>query len=1500
MERKFSRIISGIMSVVMFVFSVVNIPGFAAVDTENAIEDILDITALSVTLGGEELTNETVIDSSKLDQELKILFEWELNVAGYEPPVTFKYDLSENLQNITISPSSLDVTDASYYVDGQTLYITLKDGYDGRSGKYTLSGELELQAGDLNSDNRVVIQAMDKIVTPTAPALVSGLWAYKSAGSFTYDEGTGKYYQHFDINIGNNSSTAAATDVYVTDTFLYDASGVFADGAMQNLTVGGVPASASSGDKISVGDIAAGGSVVISYDLEVSAEKALEGKDKSNKAVIEYNNGSDTETTETTGWANPSLPSVSKSGQYNESAKNITWTVTVYPNMLKNGEFTFSLSDRPDGTVITAAALAAAIGNGAQANGDGTVSVPSTAFTKDGDNYTLTYTTSVSDDFCGTIFGVHVNNHAEVTFTVDEEDYTYSTDNGVTIPGTSGEYLTKTAGTMDANGVMDWTVVLTVPNDASISEITFWDTAANQGVHKIDYTSFEFTLDGASADFTVTPKGDDNFNIDFGEYYPNDVEDIIGKTLVIKYKTTADTSKPNYDSLSYLNTSQVWIKNSEYKQVDRTATAVISPDLSVSKTGRTASYNDEKGVITWDIKITNTSGIVLVPGDTITIEDTIPADHHYIDNIWLTGVSLNGASNQPTISADINGQTVTFTITFSGNSVDAFNNGQQLSIWYSTAMDAEKYSEFVLESANGATLAVDNVATVNVGSVSAEVEGTVYLTADHSKLIDKKCPSQTPGNNYTFTATYTLNVNQEKLDIVPGSDTITVTDQLGYWMELSGVPSINPSAGASYTYDAETRTIVFTLKDNTAYNISYNVSGKQLPVDHEVDDSYLDDLFSNTVILSGEGNTSVSDSFMLDSETFKSEGTYTYQVILKGEKTWADTNYTAARPKKVEIKINYVKYNVLDQLVEEGQLIESVIVQPDGAGKWEYTVSGLLSMDKECNTYVYSIEEVTVDGYKVEYSTPDSTSSATTINLKNTFTAADKEYGSVRVNKVWDDDDDAEGKRPASITVKLTNVSTGEEKTAAIGNEGFALFEKLPLYTYSRDADDNLVRTPCVYKVSEVSVAGYTTTYSVSGEFKLIDTPVPNLTVETPKVVTITNTLEAEETTTEETTEPEETTTSEETTSSEETTTAPEETTTSEETTTAPEETTSSETTTSVPEETTSSETTTSVPEETTSSEATTSAPEETTSSETTTSVPEETTSSETTTSAPEETTSSEATTSAPEETTSSEATTSAPEETTTSEETTTTPKVTTTSEETTTTPKVTTTSEETTTTPKVTTTSEETTTTPKVTTTSEETTTTPKVTTSSEETTTTPKVTTTSEETTTTPKVTTTSEETTTTPRVTTSSEETTTTPKVTTSSSSQTTRPVSTTSGRPVVTTTTTTAAKTTTVEETTTTTSESEEVTTASEVDSTTVTEPDATTTTEYDTDTVTTLPADDDDMFSDSGDYDDNLEQDTGSSNNYEENPNTGVTVPFTMVAALAFGAYAALPRRKKNK
>ncbi len=1420
MERKFSRIISGIMSVVMFVFSVVNIPGFAAVDTENAIEDILDITALSVTLGGEELTNETVIDSSKLNQELKILFEWELNVAGYDPPVTFKYDLSENLQNITISPSSLDVTDASYYVDGQTLYITLKDGYDGRSGKYTLSGELDLQAGDLNSDNRVVIQAMDKVITPTAPALVSGLWAYKSAGSFTYDEGTGKYYQHFDINIGNNSSTAAATDVYVTDTFLYDASGVFADGTMQNLTVGGVPASASSGDKIPVGDIDAGGSVVVSYDLEVSAEKALAGKDKSNKAVIEYNSGSGTETTETTGWANPSLPSVSKSGQYDEAAKNITWTVTVYPNMLKNGEFTFSLSDRPDGTVITAAALAAAIGNGAQANGDGTVSVPSTAFTKNGDNYTLTYTTSVSDDYCGTIFGVHVNNHADATFTVDDEDYTYSTDNGVTIPGTAGEYLSKTAGTMDANGVMDWTVVLTVPNDASISEITFWDTTANQGVHKVDYTSFEFTLDGASADFTVTPKGDDNFNIDFGEYYPNDVEAIIGKTLVIKYKTTADTTNPDFDMLSYLNTSHVWIKNSEYKQVDRTASAVISPDLSVSKTGRTASYNDEKGVITWDIKITNTSGIVLVPGDTITIEDTIPADHHYIDNIWLTGVSLNGASNQPTISAVVNGQTVTFTITFSGNSVDAFNNGQQLGIWYSTAMDAEKYSEFVLESANGATLAVENVATVNVGSVSAEVEGTVYLTADHSKLIDKKCPSQTPGNNYTFTATYTLDVNQEKLDIVPGSDTITVTDQLGYWMELSGVPSITPSAGASYTYDAETRTIVFTLKDNTTYNISYSVSGKQLPVDHEVDDSYLDDLFSNTVILSGEGNNSVSDSFMLDSETFKSEGTYTYQVTLKGEKTWADTNYSAARPKKVEIKINYVKYNVLDQLVEEGQLTQSVVVQPDGAGKWEYTVSGLVSMDKECNTYVYSIEEVTVDGYKVEYSTPDSTSSATTINLKNTFTAADKEYGSVRVNKVWDDDDDAEGKRPASITVKLTNVSTGDEKTATIGNEGFVLFEKLPLYTYSRDADDNLVRTPCVYKVSEVSVVGYTTTYSVSGEFKLIDTPVPNLTVETPKVVTITNTLEAEETTTEETTEPEETTTSEETTSSEETTTAPE-------------ETTSSETTTSVPEETTSSETTTSVPEETTSSEETTTAPEETTSSETTTSAPEETTSSETTTSVPEETT------------------------------------------------------------------SEETTTTPRVTTSSEETTTTPRVTTSSEETTTTPRVTTSSEEITTTPRVTTSSEETTTTPKVTTSSEETTTTPRVTTSSSLQTTHPVSTTSGRPVVTTTTTTAVKTTTTEEETTTTSESEEVTTASEVDSTTVTEPDVTTTTEYDTDTVTTLPADDD-MFSDSGDYDDNPEHDTGSSNNYEENPNTGVTVPFTMVAALAFGAYAALPRRKKNK
>ncbi len=169
------------------------------------------------------------------------------------------------------------------------------------------------------------------------------------------------------------------------------------------------------------------------------------------------------------------------------------------------------------------------------------------------------------------------------------------------------------------------------------------------------------------------------------------------------------------------------------------------------------------------------------------------------------------------------------------------------------------------------------------------------------------------------------------------------------------------------------------------------------------------------------------------------------------------------------------------------------------------------------------------------------TETDTKVEFINTF----PELVDCTVRKVWDDFNDQEGLRPASIVVQLmaNGRKSGDSVTLNQGNSWQYSWKDLPTVV-----DGEKI----VYTVAEISqVPGYTTTYSKD-------------------TFTITNHLIPEETTPEETT-PTEPTTPEETTPTEPTT--PEETSPSEEPTT-PEETSPSEEPTT-PEETTPTEPTT-------------------------------------------------------------------------------------------------------------------------------------------------------------------------------------------------------------------------------------------------------------------------------------------------------------------------------------
>jgi hypothetical protein len=121
---------------------------------------------------------------------------------------------------------------------------------------------------------------------------------------------------------------------------------------------------------------------------------------------------------------------------------------------------------------------------------------------------------------------------------------------------------------------------------------------------------------------------------------------------------------------------------------------------------------------------------------------------------------------------------------------------------------------------------------------------------------------------------------------------------------------------------------------------------------------------------------------------------------------------------------------------------------------WTYTFENL-PVYANGQKIVYTVTEAEVEGY------------TTVINgfeITNTYKPEETQ---VVVNKVWDDDDDFEGKRPGEITIRLyaNGVEILAQKVTANDNWTFT-FKNLPVYANGQKI---------VYTISEDAVSEYTT-----------------------------------------------------------------------------------------------------------------------------------------------------------------------------------------------------------------------------------------------------------------------------------------------------------------------------------------------------------------------------------------------------------------------------------------
>ena len=205
---------------------------------------------------------------------------------------------------------------------------------------------------------------------------------------------------------------------------------------------------------------------------------------------------------------------------------------------------------------------------------------------------------------------------------------------------------------------------------------------------------------------------------------------------------------------------------------------------------------------------------------------------------------------------------------------------------------------------------------------------------------------------------------------------------------------------------------------------------------------------------------------------------------VSGEKTWDDNNdQDGKRPPKITV---ILKKTVDGQTSE----VKRQDITPNSEGKWKYEFTNL-PLYEDGKPITYSVDEVDVPGYTKE-TTATSATNGPDYNLKNTHKP---EKRTIEGQKIWNDNNNQDGKRPTSIKIKLykkVGNNNQEYVTEKVVTEGADKawkwkFENLDKYENKQEIQ---------YTVEEEAVGeGYVgiVTGSMAAGFKITNSRTPEV-----------------------------------------------------------------------------------------------------------------------------------------------------------------------------------------------------------------------------------------------------------------------------------------------------------------------------------------------------------------------------------------------------------------------
>ena len=337
----------------------------------------------------------------------------------------------------------------------------------------------------------------------------------------------------------------------------------------------------------------------------------------------------------------------------------------------------------------------------------------------------------------------------------------------------------------------------------------------------------------------------------------------------------------------------------------------------------------------------------------------------------------------------------------------------------------------------------------------------IQYTVDEADLGNKFYTKVGTTGNMTdgFTVTNKFEVPDEKVEITVNKVWVDNTTQENRRPEVVTINVLGEEGKVAQSYDLKVK------EGETSHTFTdlpkYNSLGNEIKYTVEEQEKIGGDLKFYT--------SNVSQVINVEGEDNKREATITNTFTVPEDQTniivnkiWKDNETQSnRRPESIVLVVKNGDQEVTTKEITKDDLVEGTTNQ------WSTTIERLQKYNENGEEIKYTVEEREKTEGDLKFYEAEETTVAVEDNqatIRNSFVKPD-DTTSVTVNKIWNDDNDVNGRRPESIIVKVTG--NGETKTQEINENNAGTNNNTWTYTFTDllKYDDN--GQEIVYTVEE-------------------------------------------------------------------------------------------------------------------------------------------------------------------------------------------------------------------------------------------------------------------------------------------------------------------------------------------------------------------------------------------------------------------------------------------------